>query len=154
MNNDVKRIDGFDGEYRFLSNFYSSPFVFADGYTYPSVEAGFQAQKAPIIDRVKYTKCAPNIAKRYGRKEKIDLAEWNSKKEALMYELVKAKFTQNPDLARKLVDTYPAMLTEINTWHDNIWGDCICARCSSRRGENKLGRILMKVREELINAGI
>ena len=154
MNNDVKRSDGFDGEYRFLSNFYASPFTFADGYTYPSVEAGFQAQKAPIIDRVKYTKCAPNIAKRYGRKEKIDLAEWNSKKEALMHELVKAKFTQNPDLARKLVDTYPAMLTETNTWHDNIWGDCICARCSSRRGENKLGKILMKVREELINAGI
>ena len=141
MDTGVMRIDGFDGEYRFLSNFYNSPFIFADGYTYPSVESGFQAQKAPTIDRVKYTKCTPNIAKRYGRKEKIDLAEWNSKKEALMYELVKAKFTQNPELARKLMDTYPVMFVEGNTHHDNIWDDCICARCSSRRGENKLGRI-------------
>lgn len=151
MLNTIRIIDRFDGEYRFLSNFYNSPFVFVDGYTYPSVESGFQAQKAPINDRAKYTCCAPNIAKRYGRKEHIDLAEWDAKREELMHMLVRAKFVQNPDLARKLVDTYPALLTEGNTWHDNIWGNCTCNRCAKRPGENKLGKILMKVREELIN---
>ena len=42
--NDTRVIDEFNGEYRFLSNFYQFPFEF-EGLTYPNAEAAFEAQK-------------------------------------------------------------------------------------------------------------
>lgn len=64
-----------------------------------------------------------------------------------MEEVVRAKFSQNPDLARRLVDTCPRELAEGNHWGDTYWGTV------NGQGENHLGKILMKVREEL-RAGI
>lgn len=48
--------------------------------------------------------------------------DWESVKFSIMKDLVKAKFTQNPDLARKLLATDDAHLEEDNTWGDRIWG--------------------------------
>ena len=39
-----------------------------------------------------------------------------------MYEIVLAKFTQNPDLKKKLLATGDEHLEEGNTWGDTIWG--------------------------------
>ena len=39
-------------------------------------------------------------------------------------------------------------LIEGNNWHDVFWGKCSCPRCNGG-GQNHLGKILMKVREEL-----
>jgi predicted NAD-dependent protein-ADP-ribosyltransferase YbiA (DUF1768 family) len=64
-----------------------------------------------------------------------------------MYSLVRGKF-QWPDLQKKLLDTGDAYLEEGNTWHDNTWGNCKCDRCARYQGENRLGQILMQVREE------
>lgn len=66
-----------------------------------------------------------------------------------MYEICKAKFTQNADLKQKLLNTDNAYLEEGNTWHDNIWGNCQCDKCKAVAGQNYLGKILMKIREEL-----
>ena len=44
--------------------------------------------------------------------------------------------------------TGDAELIEGNTWHDNYWGVCSCSKCNGR-GKNRLGKLLMKVREEL-----
>ena len=60
-----------------------------------------------------------------------------------MYEVCKAKFTQNDGLKHKLKDTGDAILIEGNTWGDRIWGVC------NGVGENRLGRILMQIRDEL-----
>ena len=42
-------------------------------------------------------------------------------------------------------------LTEGNNWHDNYWGVCKCnsSKCLDKVGRNKLGKILMQIREEL-----
>jgi len=40
----MKKIDKFDGEYRFLSNFYDAP-VWYEGLLYQNNEAAFQAAK-------------------------------------------------------------------------------------------------------------
>lgn len=67
-----------------------------------------------------------------------------------MYEIVKAKFTQHQYLKKKLLDTYPHELIEGTTgWYDNIWSNCECPKCKDIVGENKLGKILMKVRSEI-----
>lgn len=65
-----------------------------------------------------------------------------------MYMIVKAKFTQHIDLAKKLLNTPDKDLIELNYWHDNYWGSCTCNKCNNK-GLNKLGEILKKVKNEL-----
>lgn len=60
-----------------------------------------------------------------------------------MYEIVKAKFLQNKEIKEKLLLTGNEELIEGNTWGDRIWGTV------NGVGENRLGKILMQVREEL-----
>ncbi len=62
-----------------------------------------------------------------------------------MYEIVKAKFVQNTELGKKLCSTGEAPLAEGNSWHDVFWG----VDEKTGKGENNLGKILMKVRDEL-----
>ena len=63
----------------------------------------------------------------------------------IMYDICLAKFTQNQDLKEKLLKTGNAILIEGNWWNDTYWGVC------NGIGENNLGKILMKIREELKN---
>ena len=62
-----------------------------------------------------------------------------------MEEVVRAKFTQNPDLAARLGATGTMPLVEGNSFGDTIWG----VDAKTGKGENNLGKILMKVRAEL-----
>lgn len=145
-------INKFDGEYFFLSNFYYSPFVY-DNITYPTVEHFFQAMKT--LDRKERELIAkastPGKAKRMGRKVKLR-EDWEEVKEEYMYIGLELKFTTHEDLQQKLIHTYPHYLVEGNTWHDNIWGDCSCEKCISISGRNKLGKLLMKIRANFIDA--
>lgn len=60
-----------------------------------------------------------------------------------MYEICLAKFSQNEELKIKLLATGDEHLEEGNTWGDRIWGTV------NSKGQNHLGKILMRVREEL-----
>ena len=75
--------------------------------------------------------------------------DWEEVKDQIMYEIVFAKFAQNPDIAKKLVETGKEPIVEGNLWHDNYWGDCKCDRCKDIKGKNMLGKILMVARYEL-----
>ena len=138
----MKRIDNFAGRYFFLSNFFSAPVTW-EGRTYLNNEAAFQSAKC-IKDsmRDKYTHLDPSKAKRAGRNT-ILRQDWEDIKEQVMYEVCFAKFTQNPELGKKLVETGDATLVEGNDWGDKTWG------MVKGVGQNKLGKILMKIREEI-----
>lgn len=137
-------IDKFYGKYDFLSNYYVAPVTY-NGLTFQSNEAAFQAQKTLNEgQRRKFTRMAPNKAKAKGRNV-ILRSDWEQIKNKIMYEVCYAKFTQNPELKEKLLLTGDEELIEGNTWHDTYWGVC------NRRGKNKLGKILMRIREELRN---
>lgn len=128
--------------YAFLSNFYHSPVKYRN-LIYLNAEAAFQAQKESCEkDKEQYTRMNPAQAKLVGRNCNLR-EDWEEIKEQTMYEIVKAKFTQNEALARLLLDTGDAYLEEGNWWHDTTWGVC------NGVGQNKLGKILMRVREEL-----
>lgn len=137
-----KIIDSFQGEYRFLSNFFCAP-VTIFGHTYMNNEAAFQAAKCPVRAD-EFTNLGPGDAKRLGRKVPLR-GDWESVKKDIMYQIVRAKFEQNPGLKTKLLATGDAKLVEGNTWHDTIWGVC------NGIGTNWLGEILMRVRSELRN---
>ena len=70
-----------------------------------------------------------------------------------MLELLRLKFTQHPDLGDKLRLTGKVLLEEGNRWHDNFWGNCRCQECDDVEGRNILGKLLMKVRDEMSCAG-
>ena len=135
----------FSGEKDFLSNFYPAQ-VNYNGITYPNHECAFQAQK--VLDKEIQRQFAelknPRSAKSKGRK--VSLREdWEEVKFTIMEEIVKAKFTQNPELKQQLLETGNKQLQERrNRFPDKIWGMNI-----KGEGKNMLGKILMKVREEL-----
>ena len=60
-----------------------------------------------------------------------------------MEKCVRYKFAHHPELKEKLLATGDAYLEEGNTWGDRIWG------VYQGQGENRLGKILMKIRKEL-----
>jgi ribA/ribD-fused uncharacterized protein len=139
----MKKIDCFDGEYAFLSNFYEAP-VEKGGIVYPTNEHFFQAMKT--LDNEERKKIAaaltPGQAKRMGRKVKLR-PDWDSVRLQIMREGLVLKFLCHKDLAKKLVATGDAYLEEGNWWNDTFWGVCNGAGC------NMLGKLLMQLREEL-----
>ncbi|MCH5187032.1 MAG: DUF1768 domain-containing protein [Oscillospiraceae bacterium] len=136
--------DFHEERYRFLSNFYETPICF-NGLTYTNAEAAFQAQK--VLDneeRMRFCSMSAGKAKSWGRKVQLR-EDWEDVKLELMYGIVKAKFEQNPYIAGRLLETDGLMLIEGNTWGDTYWG----VNSKNGEGENHLGKILMRVREEL-----
>ena len=138
-------IVSFRGDFYFLSNFYHCKVTY-NGITYGNNEAAFQAQKQ--LSRSKeFEHLPPNSAKRLGRRVKLR-EDWEEVKDQIMYEIVKCKFTQNLDLKQKLLDTNDEELIEGNNWNDRYWG-MVFKEHTGWIGENKLGKILMRVREEI-----
>ena len=134
-------INEFRGKYFFLSNFYESDIIY-EGIIYKNNEAAFQAQKiTDYREQEQFWFASPSEAKILGRKVKIR-KDWEQVKDEIMENIVRAKFTQNPELKEKLLATGNEELIEGNNWGDTYWGVC------KGRGQNKLGNILMKVREE------
>ena len=135
-------IASFENEYSFLSNFFEFDVTY-NGITFKNNEAAFQAQKCP--SRInEFVNLPPNKAKRLGRKVELR-SDWDQVKDQIMYEICKCKFTQHPILKFMLINTYGHTLIEGNWWNDTYWGVC------KGVGQNKLGKILMRIREELIH---
>jgi ribA/ribD-fused uncharacterized protein len=99
-------------------------------------------------ERKSFSNLNPSEAKRKGRR--IELREdWEEVKDEIMFAICLSKFKQNSDLKQKLLNTNDEYLEEGNWWHDNYWGNCYCDKCQNITGQNKLGEILMKVRDKL-----
>lgn len=140
----MRTIFEFQGEHRFLSNFWPSPMLI-EGLLYGSVEHAYQAMKTIVPLQRAYiaSSSSPGIAKRRGRVVEIR-ADWEEVKVQTMQDLVRVKFT-NPELAALLLATGDAPLKEGNRWNDTFWG----VNLRTGLGQNILGQILMDVRSNL-----
>lgn len=140
----MSRIDSFSGINRFLSNFHPAVVVL-DGEEYPTVEHAYQAAKTidPEERKVILSSTTPAMAKKLGRHVTVR-DDWLDIKLGVMAELLVQKFTNDPGLSASLVSTAPAELIEGNWWGDVYWGQC------RGQGENHLGRLLMAIRDELL----
>jgi ribA/ribD-fused uncharacterized protein len=147
-------INVFSGAYAFLSNFFVSPLQY-EGKEWQTVEHLFQAYKSVYDAEREMIRMAatPGKAKRMGRKNVTLRPDWEEVKVDLMLELLRLKFNQHPDLGDKLRSTGKALLEEGNRWHDNFWGNCFCPECEDIEGRNLLGKLLMRVRDEISGAG-
>lgn len=135
---------GFFGEYSWLSNFHPCP-VYFEETLYPSSENAYQAAKVIPHDRDPFITCSPAESKKIWKKgTSLYTSEtWDQAKNEIMMCVVFDKFYRNKDLRQKLIDTQFKYLREDNWWSDVWYGYDV----NLKRGENYLGRILMKVRK-------
>jgi conserved hypothetical protein, ribA/ribD-fused len=142
-----------------FSNFFPSNFV-VDGIMFNCNEQYFQYKKARMFNDTETAKkilkaISPFIHKRLGRNIKgYDDIVWKRECEEVMIEGLRAKFSQNESLRETLLDTYGKFLVEASPF-DIRWGiglkitDPKIKDRKNWRGENLLGKLLTKVREEL-----
>ena len=141
---DIIKFYSVNNEYGEFSNFALYK-IRIKGKTWLTSEHYFQAMKftnKKDQDEIRKAK-SPMIAARKGRDRKRKLRkDWESIKENIMYEAIYAKFTQHEELKKLLLLTKDAKLIE-HTLNDSYWGD------GGGKGKNRLGYLLMKLRDEL-----
>jgi hypothetical protein len=128
-----------------LSNFAPYPFLLK-GKVWPTAEHYFQAQKFAGIDHEDAIRLAksPMVAAHMGRSRERPLRlDWENVKDVIMRDALRAKFMQHPALASLLLKTDDAELVE-HTTHDCYWADG-----GDGTGRNRLGQLLMELRDQL-----
>lgn len=139
------RFYGTRDEYGCFSNF-SRHSIFLKGKRWMTTEHYFQAMKfegTEHEERVRLCK-TPKQAADVGRSRRLPLrADWEAARDAVMLDALRAKFTQHDDLRAVLLGTGDATLVE-HTASDSYWGDG-----GDGSGRNRLGQLLMRVRDEL-----
>lgn len=128
-----------------FSNFSPHP-VEIKGRVWPTTEHYFQAQKFAGTEHEEAVRLAksPMIAARMGRSRERPLrSDWETAKDDIMREALRAKFTQHPELRSLLLKTGDAELIE-HTRNDSYWADG-----GDGTGKNRLGQLLMELRGEL-----
>lgn len=146
----MKAIKSFQGEHRFLSNFWPAEVIGPGGLIYPDVEHAYQAAKSSAEEdwHAIRAEASPGIAKKMGRliPEARRYPRWEEEKLQIMERLLRQKFSPGSQLAGRLIETGESLLIEGNAWGDIFWGVC------AGQGSNHLGRLLMKIRAELADA--
>ena len=69
-------------------------------------------------------------------------SNWDDIRLEAMEGPLRCKFAPGRDEHAMLMMTQPAILVEANWWGDRFWGEC------KGTGENNLGKILMKIRDD------
>eukprot|EP00339_Tiarina_fusa_P019077 CAMPEP_0117035394 /NCGR_PEP_ID=MMETSP0472-20121206/25136_1 /TAXON_ID=693140 ORGANISM="Tiarina fusus, Strain LIS" /NCGR_SAMPLE_ID=MMETSP0472 /ASSEMBLY_ACC=CAM_ASM_000603 /LENGTH=195 /DNA_ID=CAMNT_0004744843 /DNA_START=129 /DNA_END=716 /DNA_ORIENTATION=- len=135
-----------DAFYEFTNFYEPSNGILIDGYNWKTSEAYYQASKFqdPVhVQRVNDL-LTPREAFNYARQYKSDIrSDWFQINMQVMRKALLAKFSQHPDLLQMLLKTKDKLLIE-HTANDNFWGDG-----GNGSGRNNLGKLLMKVREEM-----
>jgi len=131
------RIVSFRGEFGFLSNFHPCKKI-------KSAEHLYQVSKTVLPKERKGVMKAETARRARELGQLVTLREgWDDMKISAMTKVVWKKFGGDPVLAQQLLDTGDAELIEGNHHKDRFWG------VYKGKGANHLGKILMKVREEL-----
>lgn len=134
------------GPYGWLSNFAHYP-IWVDGQEWPTNEHYYQAAKFtddPEWREVIRLQPRPYDAWRMGRSpQHVVRGDWAAVKDEVMLRAVRAKFLQHEGLGRQLLETGTELLVE-HSPGDSYWGDA-----GDGSGQNRLGQILMQVRDEL-----
>lgn len=157
----------FFGEEDPFSNFHPAPLTFSLGtykITVPTSEHAFMYIKAMFFDDIETAKLiltvkTPYEAKKLGRQVKgFEPDMWSAICEKVMYDVNRAKYEQNLHLATQLLITNYRTIVEASPY-DKIWGiglsvDNLDALDKTKwKGENLLGKVLMKLREDFYKEG-
>jgi ribA/ribD-fused uncharacterized protein len=136
---------------KYIKNWFSNmlpmdtPIVHED-LEYKTVENFYMAMKTlNFNDREVISNLSARESKKYGRT--VELREdWEDVKIIIMTAALQHKFTKGTSWYKKLMECEDETIVEINNWHDNFWGDCICSKCKNVEGQNNLGKIITEIR--------
>lgn len=137
----------FRGQYFFLSNEYLANIKYLK-FIYKSAEHLYQSvscEKRSDRDRVRSAETGKSakVIGKYVKKR----AHWDVDKVKAMERTVRLKFHKKK--LRKLLRATKGMeLINQNYMHDMFWGVCGCT-LHQRKGLNMLGKILMKIRDDI-----
>jgi len=142
-------IGPFEGKYEFLSNFYNfykkhGIMISFNGIECETSEHAYQAAKSTTFDDFMYVMNSSTASKSKKRGKEIKKRiDWREAKFKVMYEVCRRKF-EIPELKQLLLNTEEEELIELNWWGDEVFG----VNSNTMKGENHLGKILMKIRDE------
>jgi len=129
--------------YNWFSNFEPITIII-DNVKYPSVENYYQSQKTlDLEERKQFQNCSPSKSKFLGKKIKLR-KDWDNIKNSIMKKALDIKFAKGTNQANKLLETGNDEIIEWNNWGDRIWGKTL-----DGIGENRLGIMLMDIRNKL-----
>ena len=121
-----------------------------NGYLFSSVEEAYQAASfmgsdEELVEKIKKSHSADEAQRiAYANRDKRR-EDWDDVKISIMEELLRLKIEQNPYVKKKLLQTGDYMIVE-DSPKDDLWG-----WGPNRNGQNNLGKLWMKLREELKN---
>ena len=134
--------------YGCFSNF-SPHGIYLQGQDWPTVEHYYQAQKfagtgnGVLMERIRAA-ATPEAAAAVGRDRTHPIrSDWEQAKFAIMAEAVRLKFRTHADIQAILLATADEFIVE-DSPTDYYWG---CGL--NKTGHNHLGKILMRVRQEI-----
>lgn len=153
-------ITQFKGQYEFLDPAYYCLAEY-DGEIYNSAEAAFLAAqfdsayfrsmfRNPVLPIWRARELAKRLQRRRDWTPELSLE--------LMRQITLDKFSRSPNLRSLLLATCDERIIAENNWHEQVWGCCICNTQPGKYGRgdaclvpgsNRLGKILMSVREQL-----
>jgi|UniRef100_A0A6C0LGB5 hypothetical protein len=141
------------------SQWFISHFVI-DDVEYNCCEQYMMAQKAVVFEDFESHFRIMNLAepkeqKSIGRLVKnFDEDKWNAVADEVVYKANLAKFSQNPELRQKLLETNDKIFVECSPY-DKIWGnglnisETLVTPMNEWKGTNRLGKAIMRVRATL-----
>ena len=133
--------------YKWLSNM-TLVDIKLKGITYPSVEHAYMSEKSKDNEWKELCskrEISGKQIKVFSRTIKLRY-DWESVKLLVMEHCLKEKFNQEP-FKQLLIDTQNQNIQEGNYWNDIFWG--VDLKQDPNIGENHLGRLIMKIRENL-----
>lgn len=146
----------------YLCQWYNSPFITVSGLKFATAEQYMMYYKAITFNDYETAsiiynspRAHPSVHKSLGRKVKeFDIKKWKKVCDNIVFEGNMYKFNQNAGIRNKLLETDDKVLAEASP-KDSMWGigysDEDALNNIDNWGENRLGIVLMRVREQLKN---
>ncbi len=136
--------------------FFTAPFLPFDNFSahqveiwgrlFPTAEHAFQWKKfessCPLVAEKIYAAKSPWAVKQVSSQSKGRRSDWGTIKLSVMEDILRAKVIQHVDVGDMLLGTVGKTIIE-NSPVDSYWG---CG--PNGTGENRLGKILMKIRDD------
>jgi len=137
----------YEGPHYYLSNF-SSFAIMQRRTLWMTVEHAYQASKffpghhASVVGEIERAMSAHDAKQIAKVNKEFVRPDWQEVKLEVMEKLLRLKFAQHSYIRRKLLETGTAPLIE-DSPKDAFWG-----RGPDGKGQNQLGKLWMKIREE------
>ncbi len=147
MENQEEKVCFYEREFYPLSNFSSFALEWK-GEVFMTSEHAYHTEKftdLEVIKKIKEARSAHDafkISREYADQVRPD---WLDVRVEIMEQIIRAKVDQHPYVKKKLLETGDKEIVE-DSWRDDFWG-----WGPNKDGQNQLGKIWMKVGEDLNN---